>query len=86
MVIRQVALLHQRAFAEVHRLHGAGDARADLDPLDRLEPAGELVPQRDVALLDHRDRHRRCGYRDGGRIARLRTAAAENKNMPPCWR
>ena len=41
---QQVALLDQRAFAEVHRLHGAGDARADVDALDRFEAAGELVP------------------------------------------
>ncbi len=47
--------LHQRAFAEMHRLDGAGDPRADVDALDRLEPAGELIPQRDIALLDHRD-------------------------------
>ena len=56
---QQIALLHQRAFAEMHGLHGAGDARADLDALDRFEAAGEFVPQRDVALLDERDRHRR---------------------------
>ena len=58
MVIEQIALLHQRAFAEVHGLDGTGDARAHFDALNRLEPAGELVPQRDVALLDDRDRHR----------------------------
>ena len=75
---QQVALLHQRAFAKVRRLHGAGDTRAHLDALDRLEPAGELVPQRDVALLDGRDRHRRC-HRGGRRIVRRRAAAAENE-------
>ena len=53
---QEIALLDQRAFAEMHGLHGAGDARAHFDPLDRLQPAGELVPQCDVALLDHRDR------------------------------
>ena len=47
-------------------LHGAGDARAHVDALDRLEAAGELVPGRDFVLLDDRDRHRH----------RLRRAAA----------
>ena len=46
---QQVALLDQRAFAEMHRLHGAGDPRADVDALDRLEPAGELVPRHRLA-------------------------------------
>ena len=71
----QIALLDQRAFAEMHGLHRAGDARADLDALDRLEAAGELVPDRDVALLDHRDRNRRRLRRRCGRRVRLRAAA-----------
>ena len=42
---QQVALLDQRAFAEVHGLHGAGHARANVDPLDGFQAAGELVPR-----------------------------------------
>ncbi len=55
---QQVALLHQRALAEVHRLDGAGDARAHVDALHRFQAAGELVPCQRLARLDHRDRYR----------------------------
>src|SRR4029077_417340 len=41
---QEVVLLYQRALHEVHRLDGAGDPRAHVDALDRLEAAGELVP------------------------------------------
>ena len=75
---QQVALLHQRTLAEMRRLHGAGDARTHLDAFDRLEAAGELVPQCDVALFHGRDRHRRRRH-DRRRIVRLRAAAAENE-------
>jgi hypothetical protein len=34
----------------VHRLHGAGHARADIDALHGFEPAGELVPGGDLGL------------------------------------
>ena len=63
---QQVALGDERAFAEVHRLHRAGDARADVDALDGLEAAGELVPGRDLAADDGGDRHRH-GSRGGRR-------------------
>jgi hypothetical protein len=71
---QQVALLDQRAFAEVHRLHRAGDPRADVDPLDGFEPAGELVPGRHLALHDggHRDgRGLRRGRGVGDGVGRL---------------
>ena len=67
---QQVALLDQRAFAEMHRLHGAGDARADVDALDRFEPAGELVPGGHVAL-----HHGGDGNRRGRRFSHRRAAS-----------
>jgi hypothetical protein len=50
-----IAFLHQRAFAEMDGLDGTGNPRAHFHALDRLEPARELVPQGDIALLDNRD-------------------------------
>ena len=52
----QVALLHERALAEVHRVHGSGNAGAHLHPFDGFEAARELVPEDRVARLD--DSHR----------------------------
>ncbi len=74
---QQVALLHQRALAEVDGLHRAGNARAHLDALHRLQAAGELVPLHGVARLQHRhrDRHGRRGGRGGRRIGRQRVGA-----------
>ncbi|MNV86292.1 hypothetical protein D3C71_1803150 [compost metagenome] len=76
---QQVALLDQRAFTEMHGLHGAGDARADVHALHGFEPAREFVPQRDVLLRDlgHGDGNRR---RRGGRIGPLgRSLQAESR-------
>ena len=42
----------------------AGDARADIDVLDRFEAAGELVPQGHRLLLDDGDGDRRRRRRD----------------------
>ena len=71
----QVALLDQGTFAEMHRLHGAGDARADFHTADSFEPAGKFVPCRHVAPFDdsHRDRCRRG--RRVFRFGRLGTSA-----------
>ncbi len=58
MVMSRSSCLDQGAFAEMHRLHGTGDTRTHLDTLDRFKTAGELIPQRDIALLNDRDGHR----------------------------
>ncbi len=68
------ALLDQRAFREMGGEHRPRDARADVDPLDRLEAAGMARPELDRAALDagdrgrHRGRRRRlCGLGPGRR-------------------
>ncbi len=63
----EVAWLDQRAFAEVHRLDGAGHARPNLDAVDRLEAAGKLLPGLDIARLDDCNRHRHGDDCRGGR-------------------
>ena len=67
---QQIAFPNQSAFAEVHRLHRAGDARTNVDPLDGFEAARELVPGRNVAGDDGGD-----GDRRGDRRGRRRRAA-----------
>ena len=80
----EIAPLHQRALDEMHRLDGAGDARTDVDPLDRFQPAGKLVPQRDIASLQGRDRHRRGGWRlIGGSIGMGRADDRREDREPP---
>ena len=61
---QQVALLDGLAVLEVHLGEIAGDARAHLDGLDRVEAAGVLVPLDDLALQRLGDRD------DGGAVAR----------------
>ena len=41
---QQVALPDERALAEMHGLHCAGHAHADIHALDGFEATGELVP------------------------------------------
>ena len=53
------------AFDETDTLYEAGDAGPNLDGIDGLEVAGELVEVRDVALND--GRHRHFGRRKGRR-------------------
>ena len=82
---QQVARVDQRAFAEMHRLNGAGDARADVDALDRFEAAGEFVPEwRPRAARPRRPRPAspwrrgdRCSL-EGGAGARVR----RDRNAP----
>ena len=76
---QQVALLDQRAFAEVHGLHGARDAGAHIHALHGFEPAGELVPQGDVFLQHGSHRHRHGGRGCGGAI-RLRHGRLKHQN------
>ncbi len=56
---QQVACFDQRALAEMHGLHGASDARPDVDAFDGFQAAREVVPGRHVALYDGGDRHGR---------------------------
>ena len=64
--VEQVARLDDVAVLELDMVDEAADPGADLDLLDRLEAAGELVPIGDGALGRLRDGHRR---RRGGRAA-----------------
>jgi hypothetical protein len=61
---KQIALLDQGALAEMRLDNRACDARANFNPAHCLYPAGEIVPDRYVMLLNngHRDgRGRRAG-------------------------
>lgn len=66
---QQVALLDDRAFAEVRGDNGASGPGADLDAADGFDATGEVVPDSGVALLDgrNRDGHRDRGGCGGGR-------------------
>ena len=57
---QHVPLAHLLARGEGHALDVARDARPDLDRLDGLEAADELVPFGDLALLDGGDADRRA--------------------------
>jgi hypothetical protein len=72
---QQVALFDQRALPKVDLLDGAGDAGADFDPLDRLQPPGKLVPWHGLAGRDHRHGNRNSRRRCRGRLG-LRAAAS----------
>ena len=64
IVISRSPFLTSGAFAEVHRLHRAGDARADVDALDRFEAGPENSSQVATSLgCDGRDRDRGGGRR-----------------------
>jgi hypothetical protein len=81
---QQLARAYERAFREVHRFHLAGDARAHVDALHRLEAPGELLPGSHLARHDGRHGHRhrlrlhrrRFGFRAGG--AQVERAAGEH--------
>ena len=68
--VEQIAGVHDGAVAKLDIGDGAADPGANLHFLDRLEPAGELIPVRHGALdrRRHRDRRRRraaaacCGF------------------------
>ena len=67
-LIEEVALADERAFAEIHRLEEAFDARADVDVLESLRLADQIQVDGHVLLDDgrHVDFGRR--RRDGGRL------------------
>ena len=73
---QQIVLLDQRTFAEVHGLHRARRARADLHVFHRFEAAGELVPRGHIAL-HHRGHRHRHGLRLGGGRSGLGLAAVQ---------
>ena len=75
--VEQIAGMDHVAVLELDAGDEAADPGADLDLLDRLEPAGELVPIGDGALDRLRDRHRR---RRGGRLRRRLFAAARQRD------
>ena len=79
---QQVALLDQRAFAEVNFLDRAGDAGTDFDPLNRLQPPGKLVPRHGFAGRDHRHRDRNCRRGRGGRLSLRGSAPATQEGRP----
>ncbi len=62
-----VAFLHQRAFAKMHSLDLAGDAGANLHPVNGFQTAGKFLPAHHVAAfnLGNGDRDRWCFSRRG---------------------
>ena len=75
--VKQVAGMDHVAVLELDTVDEAADAGADLNLLDRLEAAGELVPIRDGPFDRLRHRHRR--RRRGGLRLRLLAAASERQ-------
>ena len=75
--VEQIAGLDEGAVAELDAVDEAADAGANLDLLDRLEPAGEFIPIRDGALHRLRDGDRR--RRGRGRLRRLVAAAGQRQ-------
>jgi hypothetical protein len=51
---QRIALLHDRAFAEMHGFDRAGHARTDFHAVHRFDAAGEFIPFGD-GLADRRD-------------------------------
>ena len=83
---QHVPLAHLFARGEDHALDVAGDARSDLDGVDGLEAADELVPFGDLALLDggdadggRRRRHLRLGLRAAAAARDQRHGAAQRR-------
>src|SRR3954470_7281392 len=73
--VKQIAGADDRAVLELYAIDEAADAGTDLNLLDRLEAAGELVPVGDGPFDRLRHRHRR---RRRGRL-RLRLAVAASE-------
>ena len=73
---QQVAFLDVGAFGEQPLLEEAVDAGAQIDLVDRLDPAGEAILRADILLdgLDHGD-----GGRRAGRGLRLLAVAASGQ-------
>jgi hypothetical protein len=74
--VEQIAGFDDGAVAEFDRCHKATDAGANLDLLDRIEPAGEFIPVGHGAL--HRLRNRN-GRRRRGRLLRRLVATRRQR-------
>src|SRR4051812_4409085 len=76
--IKQITSADDRTILELYAINEAADAGTDLNLLDRLEAAGELVPFGDSPFdrLCHRHRRRR---RRGDLRLRLLVAASEHE-------
>ncbi|MDQ1155444.1 hypothetical protein QE389_002643 [Brevundimonas sp. SORGH_AS 993] len=75
---QQLALLNHLTVAEVNRLDIAPDAGAHIHALDRLEPAGELVPVAHLLLQRRGHCHRRRALRRSFRLWRTTIKGARH--------
>src|SRR4051812_30181943 len=78
--VKQIACMNDRTIRERDPVDEAADASADLNLLDRLEPAGELIPVGDCSFHRLRNCHRRWRWRWRGRL-RLRLVSAANERQ-----